>query len=284
MIRPPESSNEHQKTILVVDSGVGGLSICQDLLALDLSFKLVYVADDAWFPYGLLDETKLTERLVAIVDAMLPLHQPDLVVLACNTVSTLVLPLLRERYHVPFVGVVPAIKPAAACSRTRCIGLLATPATVRRPYTDQLIADFASDCVVVRIGSNDLVIEAERLFRGETVSRDVIFEVLKPFMVAHQGKQVDTVVLGCTHFPLLKSHLAAVLPNIHWVDSGSAIARRVLSLMPPRDSDQSASADMSHVVYFTGEVPESELFLTQLNSLGLHEVTLKALVFQAPVS
>ncbi len=275
----PDSVDSLRPTVLVIDSGVGGLSICQDLVDDDLPVRLVYVADNAWFPYGLLEEERLTERLIAIADAMLPWHQPDLVVLACNTVSTLVLPVLRERYHVPFVGVVPAIKPAAALSLTRCIGLLATPATVRRPYTDQLIADFASDCEVVRVGRNELVVEAERLFKGERVSPSVVSEVLEPFRVTHEGKKVDTIVLGCTHFPLLRPYLADALPGVNWVDSGQAIARRVASLLADtfRGAPEIKSKHIEHTVYFTGQVPEAVVFNEQLRQLGLGNASLHPL-------
>ena len=273
----PECEKSVLPTVLVIDSGVGGLSDCQAMLQHGPTYNFVYIADDALFPYGLLEEEKLSERLIALIDRLLPLHQPDLVVLACNTVSTLVLPILRERYQVPFVGVVPAIKPASKISESRCIGLLATPATVRRPYTDQLIQDFASDCVVVRVGSNDLVIEAERLFSGQSVSEDVLFETLKPFMVAHDGRRVDTVVLGCTHFPLISEHIQRLMPGVSLVDSGSAIARRVADLLAVR-ADPKARAKQTHLTfYFTGRLPDVDVFKHSLKAMGFCEVVIKLL-------
>jgi len=219
------SASLNERSILVIDSGVGGLTICQSILAFERSLQLVYFADDAFFPYGLLDEDLLTQRLHKIVSAMLKLHQPDLVVLACNTVSTLVLPELRRCFDVPFVGVVPAIKPAAQLSKTKRIGLLATPATVCRSYTDDLIADFASDCQVVRVGSNDLVVQAENLLSGKPLDVEVISMALSEFSVPLGQGEIDTIILGCTHFPLLKEQLELQIPGIKWVDSGTAVAK-----------------------------------------------------------
>lgn len=256
-------------SILVIDSGVGGLSVCQSILEQQPRLQLIYFADSAFFPYGLLPEEKLQERLKYIVGSMLSIHQPALVVLACNTVSTLVLPELRALFDIPFVGVVPAIKPAAAMSKTKRIGLLATPATVNRPYTDQLIKDYASDCDVIRVGSSELVLEAEKLLRGQAVSADALQRILKPFINDQDKLSVDTIVLGCTHFPLLKSQLAEQLPGINWVDSGRAIANRVSHLLAGMP-DSHAKACEIHQIYFSKPVQNEEALSDALRRLGLN--------------
>ena len=263
-------------SILVIDSGVGGLSVCQSILEQQPRLQIIYFADSAFFPYGLLPEEKLRERLKHIVSSMLAIHQPALVVLACNTVSTLVLPELRALFDIPFVGVVPAIKPAAALSESKCIGLLATPATVNRPYTDQLIQDYAHDCEVIKIGSSELVHEAEKLFKGQAVSAEVINNLLKPFSNEYGQALVDTVVLGCTHFPLLKLDLAKQLPGIRWVDSGKAIANRVSHLLATVPEISKVSNE-AHQIYFSKPVQDQAIMAESLRRLGLQNLEMKFL-------
>jgi len=263
-------------SILVIDSGVGGLSVCQAILELKCPLQLIYFADNANFPYGLLAADKLSKRLHEIMTLMLALHKPDLVVLACNTVSTLMLPELRAAFDVPFVGVVPAIKPAALHSKTKRIGLLATPATIKRDYIDQLISDYAQDCEVIRKGDCDLVIEAENLLLGKDVSNEVLTKALDVFKPDNESERIDTIVLGCTHFPLLRSHLDKILPGIEWVDSGRAIAQRVQNLL--MISEQACSEiesietpeDKTHQVYFSGIKPDSEVFVHSLKAMGMY--------------
>jgi glutamate racemase len=196
------------KRVLVFDSGVGGLSVLDAIAAAGHALSLDYVADNAWLPYGLKSDAALRERVPALLAHMTKAWAPDAVVVACNTASTIVLPDVREALSVPVVGVVPPIKPAAALTRTGVIGLLATPATVRRAYTDDLITQFAADKRVVRFGSAALVEAAERKLRGEAIDPAAVHEA--------------------THFPLLAQELAAAAPRpCTWLDSGAAIARRV---------------------------------------------------------
>lgn len=216
--------------ILVVDSGVGGLSIQAHIQRRLPWVPCLYVADSAAFPYGTKSEDEVLWRVVSLVETLVGIHRPALVVIACNTASTLVLPHLRARLNIPVVGVVPAIKTAAALSQTRQIGLLATPATVRRDYTLRLIEEFAGDCQVVRVGSGDLVHLAEAYVQGREPSPEQLGEILAPFF--QEGLAVDAIVLGCTHFPLLRPVLEKAVPKpVRWVDSGEAIARRVEQLL-----------------------------------------------------
>jgi glutamate racemase len=154
------------------------------------------------------------------------------VVVACNTASTIALNVVRAALTLPVVGVVPPIKPAAAQTKTGVIGLLATPATVRRAYTDDLIAQFAADKRVVRFGSSALVEAAERALRDEPVDPSAITEAISGLFGAPGGADIDVVALACTHFPLLTKDLAAAAPRAAlWLDSGAAIARRVASVL-----------------------------------------------------
>jgi glutamate racemase len=188
-------------------------------------------------------------------------------------VSTLLLPQLRAQFDVPFVGVVPAIKPAAQHSKTHRIGLLATPATVKRVYTNGLIADYAGNCEVIRVGSNELVLQAEALLAGKDVSLDVLESVLQPFMLDDDLPSIDTIVLGCTHFPLLKQQLQIVLPNVSWVDSGEAVAKRIHCLLKEQslithNSAANESRSIAHQIYFSKSLPNSVVFKNSLATLG----------------
>ncbi|MFM9977934.1 MAG: glutamate racemase [Sphingomonadaceae bacterium] len=213
--------------LLFFDSGIGGLSVVEAARALLPTAPFVYAADSAGFPYGTKSEAEIAARVPALLGRLTERYRPRLVVIACNTASTIALPFVRAALDVPVVGTVPAIKSAALISKTRVIGVLGTEATVRQPYVDRLAAEFASDCIVVRHGSAELVEMAEAKLRGGRIPAEDIVAAVAP--LAAVGR-LDTVVLACTHFPLLKGELAACLPGITLVDSGEGIARRIVSL------------------------------------------------------
>src|SRR6516162_3500904 len=156
--------------ILVFDSGLGGLTVYREVAAARPDADFVYLADDAAFPYGALAEPVLSGRLLALLGAAIEIHRPDLIVIACNTASTIALPELRKKFTVPFVGTVPAIKPACAASQTRRVAVLGTEATVKREYTRALIRDHGQGCEVDLVGSKQLATYAEAELRGEPVS------------------------------------------------------------------------------------------------------------------
>lgn len=215
---------ERRPRVLVFDSGAGGLSVASCIHRALPGAELVYLADNAGFPYGDKPGHVVIDRCCSFIRHCLVQFPCDVVVVACNTASTVVLPELRAMTDVPVVGVVPAVKPAAARSVNRRIGLLATPATIKRPYLDELIQEFARDCQVVRLGHPALVRWAEELVAGRAPDQALMDETMAPLREAG----VDTVVLGCTHYPLLLPWLRKSLPEVrHWVESGEAIARRV---------------------------------------------------------
>ena len=209
--------------VLIFDSGVGGLSVVRALRERLPDAPLAYACDNAALPYGTKDDDWLVARIVTVCRTAVQACTAAVLVVACNTASTLALDALRAALPIPVVGTVPAIKPAAALSASGVIGLLATSATVCRPYTDRLIKDFAAQRTVVRVAADALVGQAERLLASGTVDGAVIEAALAPLW---QQPELDTVVLGCTHFPLLRDHFPAPRP-VTWVDSGAAIARRV---------------------------------------------------------
>jgi glutamate racemase len=215
--------------VLVFDSGVGGLSILEQLQALNPELQYSYLFDNLYFPYGELSEDALIQRVRSLLTKAVSELQPELLVVACNSASTLSLPYLREALSIPVVGVVPAIKSAAMYSKTRHFGVIATPGTVERAYTEQLIADFASDCKVELLGSTLLVKLAEQKLAGKSIQLELIREALHPWSTL---EDLDCVVLGCTHFPLLKEELQLILGQaVRLIDSGEAIAKRVRHLL-----------------------------------------------------
>jgi glutamate racemase len=221
----------------VFDSGLGGLTVLREIVAARPDAHYVYVADDAFFPYGHHSEDQIVVRVVPLVGELIAAHRPDLVVIACNTASTLVMSHLRREYKVPFVGTVPAIKPACAASKTKRVSVLGTKGTVKREYTRALIRDFAQDCEVTLVGSAELASLAEAALSGNEVSDREIFAELAPCFVGDgesDGARTDTIVLACTHYPLLMDRLIGLAPwPVDWIDPAPAIARRVSDLLRP---------------------------------------------------
>lgn len=264
-------SGQTSPRVLVFDSGVGGLSIADCIHRHMPGLDLVYLADNAGFPYGDKSESVVIDRCCGLISRALEGYPSDIIVVACNTASTVVLPHLRALTSVPVVGVVPAIKPAAARTVNRRVGLLATPATVRRPYLDRLVEEFAGDCTVERIGHPGLVRWAEDLVAGSPVPFAELEEAMSPFLEA----DVDTVVLGCTHYPLLLECLKESLPSVRfWVDSGEAIARRVAWLLDQAGQLSEAENPVSGADYqpvsaalFSGSAPRG--IVTFMNGLGV---------------
>ena len=216
--------------ILFFDSGVGGLSVLAPTLTLLPTAPIVYCADSAGFPYGQKNDAELASRVPALVGRLVERFHPRLAVIACNTASTIALEHVRSALDLPVVGTVPAIKPAAEVSKSRVIGVLGTEATIRQPYVEDLAAKFASDCRIIRHGSPELVELAEAKLRGEKVSVDLVRAATQPMFDAPGGERIDTLVLACTHFPLLNDELRAAFPNVATVHGGDGIARRIAYL------------------------------------------------------
>lgn len=261
-----------QASILVFDSGVGGLSVLQEIRSRLPDCHYLYAFDNACFPYGKLTEPQLVDRCVRVIAAVMARHAVDLVVIACNTASTAVLPVLRERFRLPVVGVVPAIKPAAQLTRSGVIGVLATPGTVQRAYTHNLIAQYASHLQVELLGSCELVYLAEQKLRGESLPPGVLAGIVGPLL--ERAPLIDTLVLGCTHFPLLKEELQLIVGEaIRLLDSGAAIARRVASLLMEQPQVNSKGPGVK-LAYCTGELSSPQELLQVLGSFGLERLEL----------
>ena len=224
------------RPILFFDSGVGGLSVLRPTRELLPRATFVYAADSAGFPYGIKTEREIAVRVPALLGRLAERYRPRLIVIACNTASTIALADVRAALDIPIVGTVPAIKPAAEISRTRVIGVLGTEATVRQAYVDTLVARYAGDCVVLRHGSAELVQLAEAKLLGETVPLHRYAAILQGLFGQPGGTRIDTIVNACTHFPLVQDELASAAPaGMDFVDGSAGIARRVAALTATQD-------------------------------------------------
>lgn len=265
-----------QPVILVFDSGLGGLTVLEQVRRARPDAAYLYVADDAAFPYGALSEPQLVARVIAVMERLLARHAPDLVVIACNTASTVVLPALRQRFVTPFVGVVPPIKPAAALTRSRLVSLLATLGTVARSYTHDLVRSYAADCAVTLVGSKNLARYAEAEMAGAPVSDAAILAEIAPCFVEAEGRRTDVVCLSCTHYPLLLPRFERLAPwPVTWIDPAPAIARRVVQLLGERP-ERAPDAPAARAV-FTGGTGLTAALGRSLEQRGLCETHVEAM-------
>ncbi|MBC7987007.1 MAG: glutamate racemase [Sphingomonadaceae bacterium] len=250
------------RPLLIFDTGVGGLSIVEPIRRLLPRAPLVYAADSAGFPYGEKSEAELTARVPALLGRLAERARPRLIVIACNTASVIALDPVRHALDLPIVGTVPAIKPAAEISKSRVMGVLGTQSTVRQPYVDDLAARFASDCVVLRHGSHELVEFAEAKLRDEPSEPAAYARILEGLFAQPGGDRLDTIVLACTHFPLVEHELAAAAPRpVAFVHGGEGIARRVAFLTEGQGWPEAAPE--GRVIFVTegpGDAPDARPF------------------------
>jgi glutamate racemase len=258
------------RPLLIFDSGIGGLSVLAPIRALLPTAPIVYAADSAGYPYGTKSPAVIEARVPALLGRLAERFDPELIVIACNTASTIALDAVRAALDLPIVGTVPAIKPAAAHSRTRAIGVLGTPATVRQPYVDRLAEEFAADCTVVRHGSAKLVDLAEAKLRGEATDPEAYARILGALFAQPGGERIDTIVLACTHFPLVEEELAgAAARPVRFVDGKEGIARRTAHLTRDRRWPDEAPEG---IALFTGRGIDVDAYRPGLARFGLTRV------------
>ena len=261
-------------SIVVYDSGVGGLTIYQDIVKKCPNHQIIFVSDNAAFPYGTKTIEDLSHRVLSVAHSIDERYSPDILVVACNTASTVVLPLLRERFSFDVVGVVPAIKPAAQISITKRICLLATPGTISRPYTDSLIEQFASNCDVLKIASASLVDLAESKLFGLAIDLKKLEIILEPLI---HDTSIDVLILACTHFPLLNDEITQVLQQnnrqITLVDSSLAVALRVVKVLEELSVQTLLAGDQgqaARLAVFTSRI-SNEIFMKNLKGFGFDD-------------
>ena len=265
---------ESDAPVLFFDSGVGGLSILEPAQKLLPNMPVVYAADRAGFPYGTKTEAEVAARVPALLGRLVERYRPRIAVIACNTASTIALAAVRAALDIPVVGTVPAIKPAALSSKTRVIGVLGTEATVRQPYVDRLAAEHGADCTILRHGSAALVALAEAKLRGEPLDPEIARTALLGLIEQRRGKEMDSIVLACTHFPLVQPELEEAARGLGarplaFLHGGDGISRRIAYLngnMPWPDVPEPG------IAVFTKMDPDVEALRLTLSSYGLTRI------------
>ena len=257
--------------VLVFDSGLGGLTVYPEVTAVIPGARFLYLADDAVFPYGALAEDRLVARVLEVMRIAVAEFAPDVVVIACHTASTLVLPPLRSIWPtIRFIGTVPAIKPAVSATLSKRISVLATPGTVAREYTRDLVRTFADGCTVTLVGCRHLASVAEAVMRGGALDESVIASEIAPAFVDEGGRRTDTIVLACTHYPLLLSSLDAVSPwPVRWIDPAPAIARRVEQVLDGQPGAESTHHSTLAAALLTSNVEPEPALKAFLAARGL---------------
>jgi len=259
---------------LFFDSGIGGLSVLREARVLMPDWRFVYVADDEAFPYGAWEEEALREHITKLFAVLLAQYRPALCVIACNTASTLAIDHLRKVFpDETFVGTVPAIKPAAERTRSGLVSVLATPGTVKRQYTRELIRQYAQKCHVRLVGSDNLAAMAETYMRGAMVDEEAVRNEIAPCFMEEDGRRTDIVVLACTHYPFLVNRFRKMAPwPVDWIDTSEAIARRAASLAENMQTSPVRPDEPDLAVFTSGQpVPELDRLM---QGFGLAPVTL----------
>ncbi len=260
--------------LLFIDSGLGGLTVLRAACAAVPEAHVRFIADDAGFPYGSKSDAELIARLLSLMEPAVREFEPDCIVLACNTASTVALQALRASFPAPIVGTVPAVKPAAALTRSGLVSVLATPATVARVYTRALIERFGAGARFTLAAAPSLAAMAEAHAAGENVGAEAIACEIAPAFVEDGGARTDVVVLGCTHYPLLLDKLEELAPwPVLWLDPAPAIARRIANMLAEAGHIVGVGArrGAGEIVFTSGRPPSQAL----LRLLQAHHLTLR---------
>jgi glutamate racemase len=251
--------------LLVFDSGIGGLGVVREIRRLQPDANITYLADNGFFPYGEKPDAILLPHIIGFIGRAIEKFSPSAVVIACNTASTIALGPLRAAYATPFVGCVPPIKPAAAASKAKHIGVLATAATVRRAYLSELIEKFALGFVIHSLGTPTLAELAEQKFRGMAVDPA---DAIAPLFAQPGAEAIDAIALGCTHYTFLLPEFEALYPDIAWFDPALPVARQTFTVTQPLTPTSAAQEDTA---YFTGALPDFELMQAKLAHFGFRK-------------
>lgn len=253
--------------LLFFDTGVGGLSILREAQKLLPDAPIIYAADYAGMPYGMKSEEELSTRIPLLLGRLVERYKPQLVTIACNTASTIALDVVRSVLDIPVVGTVPAVKPASQTTKTGVIGLLGTRATIRQPYVDHLATEFAPDKKLLRFGAPDLVHAAEAKLRGETPDPAIIDAAVAGLINQEHGNEIDTVILACTHFPLVQEELQkSFVRDIKFIDGSQGIARRIAYLTSGTSWPKNPE---NGVFVTTGELAELAPYRKAFEEFGL---------------
>jgi glutamate racemase len=257
--------------LLVFDSGIGGLGVVAEIRRLQPQANIAYLADNGFYPYGEKPDDILIARILQIIGQGIEHLKPDAIVIACNTASTVALAQLRETFPLPFIGCVPPIKPAAAASRTRHIGLLATAATIRRPYLQDLVQNFAGGCTVHSHGTPILADLAEAKFRGTAIQLSELAAALAPLLAPPGAALLDTIALGCTHYTFLLPELRALYPAIQWFDPAFPVARQTSHVTHVLAASRITMP--YNTAFFTAPLPDAAIIKTGFAEFGFSDLS-----------
>lgn len=261
-----------QFDFVFIDSGTGGIPYMLYLAEKYPGFSSMYVADTENFPYGEKTHERIIETLTKLVEKILSIVEPKVIVIACNTMSVTALSALRERFSVPFVGTVPAVKLAQRISKNKKIGLLATERTVLEPYTDTLISDFASDCEVYKRGDAELVSFIEYNYSSSTKKER--FKALEGAYQYFSSQGIDTLILACTHFIHLTKEFQELFgPGVSVIDSREGVVKQAIRLLQHEQysSSKEKLQKSTSVFYYTGDKDEKtiESYESVMKSFGI---------------
>ncbi|WP_173569538.1 glutamate racemase [Acetobacter conturbans] len=270
------SPSPAQGCILAFDSGIGGLGIVAALRRRLPDAHIDYIADTALFPYGEQEDGFLCRHIVTLLSEAVRALKPDVVVVACNTASTLALAALRDACpDTPFIGCVPAIRWAARISHSRVIGLLATRATVRRPYVASLREQFAPDCMLIAHGARHLADYAEQAFRGKEVDPALIKQEVAGLFGQPEGNRIDAVALGCTHYTFVLEALRAASPDhVAWLDPADAVARQTVTVLETLTCASAGQSTRTESLWFTAPPADATLLAEHLRPFGYQHAEL----------
>lgn len=251
--------------IAFIDSGVGGLPYLQwvkERLPLE---NFVYLADRKNFPYGEKSSDEIVRIVLQAVKSLNEGNRPKMLVIACNTATVTSLDAVRKVVDIPVVGVVPAVKPAAMQSRNKRIGVLATERTVKGEYLQELIDDFAGDCHVEKVAGSGIVrfVENDFFNASEREKEDIIERAVEQF----SGENVDTVVLGCTHFIFLTDILKRKFgETADVIDSREGVGKQIISLLKRKSL---FSEEKGRDLFFCSAEPEGNSYRQFAAMFGL---------------
>lgn len=248
----------------VIDSGVGGLSVLKHLLADMQRESFVYFADNSFCPYGQKKFEEIRQRLKKIVDFLINTYNVKTVVVACNTATAASIDFLRESYSIPFVGMEPAIKPAALSTKSKVIGVLATEGTFNGRLFKQTYEKFTSGVKVNIQAGNGLV---ELIEKGE-IEGNEIEKLLVKYISPMISENADLIVLGCTHFPFLQKTINKLFPQIELIDPAPAVSKQTLNILSKYDI--LGNTNQKETIFLTtGSVSQFDSFLSKQMNINV---------------
>lgn len=233
------------KVIGLFDSGIGGTSIWKEIVQLMPYENTIYVADSANAPYGHKSKDEIIERCIQNTEFLLNKNS-KIVVVACNTATTNAIDYLRAHYDIPFIGIEPAIKPAALLSKTGAIGILATKGTLSSQLFEKTASDHAQNVETIeQVGEGIVSLIEDGKLESEAMD-NLLNRYIQPMLM----KQIDHLVLGCTHYPYLIPQLQKIVgPQVTIIDSGRAVAKQTLTILQNNDLLNDSSAKVNHTFY-----------------------------------